>query len=160
MEVESKKMKREAAAREKEMILAKSKDSKQKNKSTNVPRSYWADERGDGCGRQHMRVDPMKYSAEFEKDLSELKPSSGVDREVSGSEAVADSPTVEASKMEKQRQDKIQKHQVLPKSCRLRLLNEQKQIRLISLKKQAKGQSDGKLIRGLRQMAQIGWPRL
>lgn len=39
MEVESKKMKREAAAREKEMILAKSEeDSKQKNKSTNVPR--------------------------------------------------------------------------------------------------------------------------
>ena len=38
MEVESKKMKREAAAREKEMILAKSKDSKQKNKSTNFPR--------------------------------------------------------------------------------------------------------------------------
>ncbi|XXG47164.1 hypothetical protein AAC387_Pa02g1848 [Persea americana] len=70
-----------------------------------------------------MRVDPMKYRAEFEKvlkknnwssreilkkslerDLSELKPSSGVDREVSGSK---DSPTVEASKMEKQRQDKI-----------------------------------------------------
>ncbi|RWR72839.1 Microtubule-associated protein 70 [Cinnamomum micranthum f. kanehirae] len=39
MEVESKKMKREAAAREKEMILAKSEeDSKKKNKSTNVPR--------------------------------------------------------------------------------------------------------------------------
>ncbi|XXG40483.1 hypothetical protein AAC387_Pa01g1189 [Persea americana] len=74
-----------------------------------------------------MRVDPMKYRAEFEKvlkknnwssreilkkslerDLSELKPSSGVDREVSGSE---ESHTVEASKMEKQRQDKIQKHQ-------------------------------------------------
>ncbi|XXG47165.1 hypothetical protein AAC387_Pa02g1848 [Persea americana] len=73
-----------------------------------------------------MRVDPMKYRAEFEKvlkknnwssreilkkslerDLSELKPSSGVDREVSGSKAFADSPTVEASKMEKQRQDKI-----------------------------------------------------
>ncbi|KAJ8630125.1 hypothetical protein MRB53_023448 [Persea americana] len=79
-----------------------------------------------------MRVDPMKYRAEFEKvlkknnwsfreilkkslewDLSELKPSSGVDREVSGSEAFADSPTVEASKMEKKRQDKIQKHQGL-----------------------------------------------
>ncbi|XXG79663.1 hypothetical protein AAC387_Pa09g0687 [Persea americana] len=40
MEVESKKMKREAAASEKEMILAKSEDSKQKNKSTNVPRRY------------------------------------------------------------------------------------------------------------------------
>ncbi|RWR79332.1 putative oxidoreductase GLYR1 isoform X2 [Cinnamomum micranthum f. kanehirae] len=74
-----------------------------------------------------MHVDPMKYRTEFEKvlkknnwsfreilkkslerDLSELKPSSGVDSEVSGSE---ESPTVEASKMEKQRQDKIQKHQ-------------------------------------------------
>ncbi|XXG72954.1 hypothetical protein AAC387_Pa07g1940 [Persea americana] len=119
----------------------------------------------------NKRVDPMKYRAEFEKllkknnwsfreilkkslewDLSELKPSSGVDREVSGSE---DSPTVEASKMEKKGKIRSRNIRVFPKSCRLRLLKEQKQIRLILLKKQAKGQSDGKLIRGLRQMAQI-----
>lgn len=38
MEVESKKMKREAAARDKEMMLAKSEDNKQKNRNTNVSR--------------------------------------------------------------------------------------------------------------------------
>ncbi|KAJ8644265.1 hypothetical protein MRB53_006013 [Persea americana] len=139
-----------------------------------------------------MCVDPMKYRAEFEKvlkknnwssreilkkslegDLSELKPSSGVDREVSGSKErkkyvrcygkltrskLKLLQTVLQLKLQKwKNKGKIRSRniRVLPKRCRLRLLKEQKQIRLISLKKQAKGQSDRKLIRGLRQMAQI-----